>query len=820
MSLNLDSYVGGSHTIAFVFFSDDSFQFEGAYLDDILLTASGGTQQPNLTPFMPANWSDKIVVSRTTNTTADSTGLNAGETLYVDWSVINDGAVSAPAFSTELYVDDVLRNTWSRATPLAVNSYTFVTDYNIGSLTAGPHTIRVKSDSGGVVGESNELDNEYVKNITVGGSPDIRVTPLSVGFNLGESPSLAAGAPQAANTDAEQVSLSDDQKRVMASELFTRFDTGEQELRVIVNLTSPDGKPHGPEWTSKRSLQAWQRTVKARQDEVLSALAADEFKVRHRFQNQSGFSGLVSRKGLEKLVRHPRVTVIEPSRRREPHLAQGIPLMNAAVYRSSYDGAGVSVAIADSGVDYNHPRLGGGGFPNAKVIGGYDFGDDDADPMPNVTGHGTACAGIVAGDLGTVGDYIGGVAPAARIYALKISDFTGGAFDDDIIASWDWCITHRDDDPNNPLLVINTSFGGDRFFAACDSLQSAYATAANNAVAAGITLLCSSGNDGYCDSISSPACVSSVISVGAVFDSAYGTSTFCIDALTCAPNTPALSCSTGFETSQPTGPDVVTRYSNTSGFLTLLAPSHRAYTTDIVGSGGYSSGDYHTGFGGTSAASPYAAGAVVALQSAARAATGQFLTPAQVREKLVTTGDLVTDTKTAITKPRVNLARAIETLGQNQSFTIFNDGNASLNVASITADIASPWLSITPPAPFSIAPGMARVVALAVDPLLAPAGVTTRRLLVASDDADESPYPDGVFVNVTNVTALPTLKATRTTNSVVLHWAVDATGFVLESAPGLTATWQQVMTVPTIAGGENFVTNNLSGPGRYFRLRK
>jgi len=77
-------------------------------------------------------------------------------------------------------------------------------------------------------------------------------------------------------------------------------------------------------------------------------------------------------------------------------------------------------------------------------------------------------------------------------------------------------------------------------------------------------------------------------------------------------------------------------------------------------SGGYWTSAY--GFGGTSAACPYAAGAGACLQSANKALTGAFLTPAQVKSKLVDTGDLITDGKVSITKPRVNLGAAVATL--------------------------------------------------------------------------------------------------------------------------------------------------------------
>jgi subtilisin family serine protease len=162
--------------------------------------------------------------------------------------------------------------------------------------------------------------------------------------------------------------------------------------------------------------------------------------------------------------------------------------------------------MCDTGIDYTHPRLGGGGFPNSKVIGGYDYGDNDSDPMPHSSqAHGTSCAGIAAGDLGDTGDYIGGVAYNAKLYALKITAGTGGsATSDAMISAWNWCLTHKNDDPSNPILAVSTSFGGNRYYSGCDSASGV--TAVNNCVAAGITMLASSGNDGYCDSISWPAC--------------------------------------------------------------------------------------------------------------------------------------------------------------------------------------------------------------------------------------------------------------------------------------------------------------------------
>jgi subtilisin family serine protease len=92
----------------------------------------------------------------------------------------------------------------------------------------------------------------------------------------------------------------------------------------------------------------------------------------------------------------------------------------AADTYSSVTGAGVTVAVIDTGIDYTQASLGGGFGANFKVIGGYDFLDNDSDPM-DTTGHGTAVAGVIAAEPYTVnGITYQGVAPDAKLVALRV----------------------------------------------------------------------------------------------------------------------------------------------------------------------------------------------------------------------------------------------------------------------------------------------------------------------------------------------------------------------------------------------------------------
>lgn len=164
-------------------------------------------------------------------------------------------------------------------------------------------------------------------------------------------------------------------------------------------------------------------------------------------------------------------------------------------------GAGMTVAILDTGVDYRHPDLGGGFGPGHKVVAGHDFVNGDTDPMDD-NGHGTHVAGIVAAD-----GAVRGVAPDARLTAYKVLGEDGSGQVSDILAGLDAAVS-----PANPYRadVVNLSLSGPGD--GTDPLSLAASLVART----GVVVVASAGNVGPApQSVRSPAVADGVLAVGA-----------------------------------------------------------------------------------------------------------------------------------------------------------------------------------------------------------------------------------------------------------------------------------------------------------------
>jgi M6 family metalloprotease-like protein len=172
---SIGSLKPGLHDVAVVADSTSTVperdESDNVHIKTILVTGP-----PNLVPYQPRDWSDRIVLSSGPGTSTDGTRLDSAEVLYLDWAVLNEGGenITVP-FAIELYVDEVLHNTWIVDPPLEPGYYVFERDHPIGPLAPGDHTIRIKADSGGLVSEGDELDNEYAKTVPVGHHPNLTV---------------------------------------------------------------------------------------------------------------------------------------------------------------------------------------------------------------------------------------------------------------------------------------------------------------------------------------------------------------------------------------------------------------------------------------------------------------------------------------------------------------------------------------------------------------------------------------------------------------------------------------------------------------------
>ncbi|HTR14468.1 MAG TPA: S8 family serine peptidase [Roseiarcus sp.] len=159
------------------------------------------------------------------------------------------------------------------------------------------------------------------------------------------------------------------------------------------------------------------------------------------------------------------------------------------------DGAGVRVAIIDSGCDANHPALN-----HIKIGRDYTNLDENHEPdqktwRTDAISHGTHCAGVIAGN-GTAG-HIRGFAPKAEVHVLKV--FPGGAFNN-LIAAINYCI-------DNQMHVVNCSLGSD---VGSELVAQAIERARN----AGVALFVAAGNSAT--QVQFPANVPGVLCVSAI----------------------------------------------------------------------------------------------------------------------------------------------------------------------------------------------------------------------------------------------------------------------------------------------------------------
>ena len=384
-------------------------------------------------------------------------------------------------------------------------------------------------------------------------------------------------------------------------------------VRVIVSLRAGAAP-------SARSTNA-RTAIAAAATRALAAVAPGDFQLDRRYEATPAFAGSVTPAGAQALAVQPDVVSVAIDRVVHADLAEAVPLIRADVVQNTLGltGAGVVVAVLDTGIDTDHPMLADSLIHQEcyLVLATCPAG-------PNVAedghGHGTHVSGIITSNGPPIG-----VAPGASIEAFKVLDDTGNGEFSDILLAYDQIIANH---PEVDLINMSLSDGGAYGPGICDLGIPAVTADLAATRAMGITTFAAAGNNHDKAGLGYPACLTDVVSVGAVYDANVGA--FSCDATTAA--------------------DQVTCFSQSDNALDLLAPGAVIQSTYLGGG--------LANLAGTSMASPAAVGvAALVLQNE------PALTPANLEARLKSTGKPIVDPANGVLTCRVDAYAAVVNAG-------------------------------------------------------------------------------------------------------------------------------------------------------------
>jgi subtilisin family serine protease len=174
------------------------------------------------------------------------------------------------------------------------------------------------------------------------------------------------------------------------------------------------------------------------------------YTYRVRAYNAAGNSAFSTPAGATTLAAPPGTQVVPA----------GVERIGAAPGMMTWTGAGVGVAVVDTGLNFSHPDLG----LVPEVVGVNSFNAfHPSESCEDIYGHGTHVAGIVAARNNTVG--VVGVAPEATLYCVNVFQpdpiYEVTATDESLIAGLEWIAAHANQ-VNPPIRVVNMSLGRPR----------------------------------------------------------------------------------------------------------------------------------------------------------------------------------------------------------------------------------------------------------------------------------------------------------------------------------------------------------------------
>lgn len=372
----------------------------------------------------------------------------------------------------------------------------------------------------------------------------------------------------------------------------------------------------------------------------MQSVAKDQFRIKRAMPSLPMVSMYLREQALDAILASRHVHRLFTVGAVQPALAETtVQVGSRAANQLGYSGSGTAIAVIDTGIARFHPFLAGkvvhercfgsngtiaGETYTSNCTGGAESagGPGSAEPCDTMLlcAHGTHIAGIAAGAL--AGTELRGVAPGANIIFVKAfstvvtptQQTTLKAADDDIVEALQHVYSLRN---NHQIAAVNMSFGGGRYSEHCDA-DSAKTSSIQLLRGAGILSVAASGNNSFTAEMLEPACVSSVIAVGAVTDN-----------------------------------DVITGISNAAEMLDLFAPGESVYSAATMND---ASGPTYLNADGTSVAAPHVAGAIAVLR-------GQrpSWTATQIENRLKAVGPLITDNRNGggVARRRLDVESAV-----------------------------------------------------------------------------------------------------------------------------------------------------------------
>tara|TARA_B100001750_G_scaffold248538_1_gene280841 strand:+ start:4849 stop:6798 length:1950 start_codon:yes stop_codon:yes gene_type:complete len=249
-----------------------------------------------------------------------------------------------------------------------------------------------------------------------------------------------------------------------------------------------------------------------------------EFQTQFRYWLIDSIAGTVELDRIHELLELPGVVFIELDGRLEVQMEDVVPIhgVDLVWQDTGYTGAGVTMAIIDTGIDANHSGLDDLDDDNStndtKVLAFFDAVNNpgatngsEIHPYDD-NGHGTHCAGITAGTGAPTFQHVG-VAPHANLVGVKVLSGGGSGTYAQVMAGMQWTVEKRHE---FNIRAASMSLGGPAVSEWTTSEQESVNRMANEMMRAGVAIFIAAGNSAFSAQIGTPGSAEDAITVGAL----------------------------------------------------------------------------------------------------------------------------------------------------------------------------------------------------------------------------------------------------------------------------------------------------------------